>query len=345
MFCKNSIKKIIRNFDNVKMLVVGDFALDEMIYGASHRISREAPVLILRHEKTDNLLGAASNAANNISKLNDGKVSAIGVIGQDYHGTILKDTLEAENIDVSELITDKTRATTTKTRISGASSQSVIQQVVRIDRETVEPVSELVEQEIIGKIRRLLPHYDGIILSDYGIGIMTQNVIDESINLAKQHGKVVVVDAQKNLQRFKGATLMTPNQPDAEKTLGYFIKDRETLLKAGKDLLEITNSDKMLLTRGGDGMMLFEKNGDALEIPAFNRTEVFDVTGAGDTVVAAVTLGLCAGGSAQEASVIGNLAASLVVRKFGAATTSPDELIANLEELELNNCRECTAKS
>lgn len=327
------------------MLVVGDFALDEMIYGASHRISREAPVLILRHEKTDNLLGAASNAANNISKLNDGKVSAIGVIGQDYHGTILKDTLEAENIDVSELITDKTRATTTKTRISGASSQSVIQQVVRIDRETVEPVSELVEQEIIGKIRRLLPHYDGIILSDYGIGIMTQNVIDESINLAKQHGKVVVVDAQKNLQRFKGATLMTPNQPDAEKTLGYFIKDRETLLKAGKDLLEITNSDKMLLTRGGDGMMLFEKNGDALEIPAFNRTEVFDVTGAGDTVVAAVTLGLCAGGSAQEASVIGNLAASLVVRKFGAATTSPDELIANLEELELNNCRECTAKS
>jgi len=337
LFCKDNIKKVIRNFDKTKMLVIGDFALDEMVYGASHRVSREAPVLILQHEKTDNLLGAASNAANNISKLNRGKVSALGVIGSDYYGAILKETLEFANIDVSNLITDKTRSTTTKTRISGSSAQSVTQQIVRIDRETRKSVSAEVEQKIINQIKFLVPHYDGIVLSDYGIGIMTQRIIDETINLANQCGKIVVVDAQDDLYRFKGATLMTPNQPDAEKTLGCLIKDRDTLLKAGQELLAMTNSEKILLTRGGDGMMLFEKNGKALEIPAFNRTEVFDVTGAGDTVVASVALGLCAGGSAQEASVIGNLAASLVVRQFGAATTSPEELISYLDELNLNN--------
>lgn len=339
MYCKNSIKKIIQDLNKVSILVIGDFALDEMIYGISHRISREAPVLILKHDKTLNLLGAASNAANNISKLNDGKVCALGIIGTDYHGGILKNALQEANIDVSNLLTDANRATTTKTRISGSSAQSVNQQIIRIDRETREFVSGVLEQEIISKIKNLTPKFDGILLSDYGIGMMTPKIIEESINSARQYGKIVVVDSQDDLDRFKGATLITPNQPDAEKTLGYEIKDEQTLLKAGHELLDRTLSDKVLLTRGGDGMMLFEKGGKITEIPAFNRTEVFDVTGAGDTVAAAVTLGLAAGGEALESAIIGNLSASLVVRKFGAATATREELVQNLEEVNLEKIK------
>ncbi len=339
MFCKQNIKNIIQNLNKVSVLIIGDFALDEMIYGESHRISREAPVLILKHAKTNNLPGAASNAANNISKLNGGKVSVLGVIGADYHGEILKKTLEDSNIDVSNIIADETRETTTKTRVSGSSAQSVTQQIVRIDRETRKPVSEEVEQKIILKIRALTPHFSGILISDYGIGMVTQKIIDEAINAAKLHKKPVVVDSQDDLFRFQGAALITPNQPDTEKALGYEIKDRQTLLKAGQELLNKINSDKILITRGSDGMALFEKEGKITEIPAFNRTEVFDVTGAGDTVAAAVLLALCAGAEASEASIIGNLAASLVVRKFGAAFTSREELVQNLQEINLENIK------
>lgn len=327
------------------MLVVGDFALDEMIYGSSHRISREAPVLILKHSKTNNILGAASNAANNISKLNDGKVSAVGVIGDDYHGTVLKNALEEANIDVNSLLVDPARVTTTKTRISGSSAQSVTQQIVRIDRETKEPLSIATEEKIISEIKRLIPHYDGILLSDYNIGVMTERVIKETIGTANTHGKIIAVDSQDDLYRFKNVTVITPNQPDAEKTIGYKITDRQTLLKAGRDLLNMTNAENVLLTRGSEGMVLFEKNGNIINVPAFNRTEVFDVTGAGDTVVASVILGLCSGASGTESAIVGNLAASLVVRMFGAATTNAEELIHSLDELEdvnmeqLNGCK------
>ena len=340
MISKVNIKNIIQNLNKVSVLVIGDFALDEMIYGTSHRISREAPVLILRHMRTDNLLGAASNAANNISKLNGGRVSALGVIGDDYHGTMLKNALKEANVDINSLLTDRTRVTTTKTRISGSSAQSVTQQIVRIDRETKQLLSQGTEELIISKMRELTPYYDGILLSDYGIGVMTDSIIEESIKTANEHGKIIAVDSQDELYRFKNPAIITPNQPDAERTLGYKIFDH-TLLKAGQDLLNMTQADKILLTRGSEGMILFEKNGNVVNIPASNKTEVFDVTGAGDTVVASVTLGLCAGASGEEASVIGNLAASLVVRKFGAATTTVNELIENLEEIDLEQLDAC----
>jgi rfaE bifunctional protein kinase chain/domain len=337
VFCRQRLKEIIQNFNNYKVLVIGDFALDEMIYGASYRISREAPVLILKHTKTDSLLGAASNAANNIAKLNKGKVGAIGVIGNDYHGKALKETLEKAEIDTSALIIDESRVTTTKTRISGSSAQSVTQQIIRIDRETKEPISSEIEKEIIRKIHNLIPQYDGVLLSDYSIGVMTKNIIEEAITTANVHEKFVAVDSQDKLYRFKGAEIITPNQPDAEKTLGYQIKNKEILLKAGKELLDMTFSKKVLMTRGSEGMMLFERDGSVVNIPAFNRTEVFDVTGAGDTVVACVLLGICSGAQGVEASILGNLAASLVVRKFGAASTNAEELLENLEKINFDN--------
>lgn len=342
---KDKLKNIIQNLNKVSVLVIGDFALDEMIYGNSHRISREAPVLILKHSNTKTLLGAASNAANNISALNSGKVAALGVKGNDYYGTVLSKTLQEANIDATYMIVDETRVTTTKTRISGSSAQSVTQQIIRIDRETNDPLNKEVEEKVIEKIQQMTPHFDGILLSDYGIGMITQRVIDVAIETARKYKKFIAVDAQEDLGRFKGATVITPNQPDAEKTIGYKITDQKTLMNAGKDLLEKTSSDMVLLTRGGEGMMLFEANGNITGIPAFNKTEVFDVTGAGDTVVASVILALCAGAKGPEASVIGNLAASIVVRHFGAATTTIKELTETIEDINLDNIQEFQAKT
>ena len=329
-FEKPKLKSIIQNLYKGRILVIGDFAIDEMIYGQTHRISREAPVLILKHNHTNIILGAASNAAHNIAALNANKVSAIGVYGEDYHGPVLLNTLNNAGIDTSYMVLDLSRATTTKTRISGSSSQSVIQQIVRIDRETNCSINSAIENKIIDNINKCAADYDAVLLSDYGIGMMTQGVIDAAIKAAKKHNIFVVVDAQTDLKRFRGATVITPNQPDAEKDLGYEIHDQETLLRAGHDLLEKTETQMVLITRGSEGMILFERDGNVSNVPAFNKTAVFDVTGAGDTVVASFTLALCAGASGFESAIIGNLAASIVIRQFGCATTTIQELLDNL---------------
>ena len=336
-FDKTKLNSIIQHLHKGRVLVIGDFAIDEMIYGQTHRISREAPVLILKHTHTNIILGAASNAAHNIATLNNGKVSTLGVYGDDYYGPILLKTLEEEGIDTSKMVCDPSRVTTTKTRISGSSPQSVTQQIVRIDRELNTEIDTEIENKIIDLINKHAQEYDAILLSDYGIGVMTPAIIDTAIKAAKKHNIFVTVDAQDDLTRFQGVTVITPNQPEAEKTLGYFIKDNETLLKAGNELLEKTSADMILITRGSDGMMLFEKNGKITSIPAFNKTDVFDVTGAGDTVVGSFTLGLCSGATGAEATTIGNLAASIVVRQFGCATTTTNEILENLDKLDYKN--------
>jgi len=341
---KNRILKNLDRLNIPKILVIGDFAIDEMVFGQTERISREAPVLILQHSETKIILGTASNAANNISSINGGKVGAIGVLGDDYYGGVLIKTLKDHKINTDFMVVDKTRKTTTKTRISGSCSQSITQQIVRIDRQTKEPLSPEIEAKVIDNIKRAIPLYDGVILSDYHLGCLTENVIKCAVETAKKHRKIIVADIQTCMERYKGVTAITPNQPDSEKFLGYFIKDEESLKKAGAELSKRLDLKYTLITRGEKGMVLFEadttgnkpdKEPLMTKIPAFNKKEVFDVTGAGDTVVAAFTLALCAGMSAKEAMVVGNLAASIVIRQFGCHTT-------NLEELrtELNNIKE-----
>lgn len=332
---KSKLKNVIQNLNEGRILVIGDFAIDEMVYGQTHRLSREAPVLILKHTHTNIILGGASNAAHNISTLNNGKVAAIGLYGDDYYAPILLNTLNDAKIDTTYMVKDPSRVTTTKTRISGTATQSVTQQIVRIDREVNTPICPEIENRVIDNIRKIASNFDAILLSDYNIGMMTPNVIEESIKIGRKLGLIVAVDAQENLGRFNGATVMTPNQPDSEKTLGYAITDNNILIKAGKDLLNITSSEKMLITRGGEGMVLFEKDGTISNVPAFNKTDVFDVTGAGDTVVSTFTLALCTGASGAEATFIGNLAASIVVQHFGCATTTIKELEENLERLDM----------
>lgn len=335
---KNEILKKLDKLKDPKILIIGDFAIDEMVFGQTERISREAPVLILQHSETKIILGTASNAAHNISSLNCGKAGAIGVLGDDYYGGVLIKALNDAKINTDFMVVDKTRKTTTKTRISGSCSQSITQQIVRIDRQTKMPLSAEIETKVIENIKRAIPLYDGVILSDYHLGCLTEKVIRAAIDTANAHGKIIVADIQKDMERYKGVTAITPNQPDSEKFLGYFINDEETLKKAGRDFSEKLGLKYTLITRGEKGMVLFENTRgteNMTKIPAFNKKEVFDVTGAGDTVVAAFTLALCAGMSAAEAMVVGNLAASIVIRQFGCHTT-------NLEELksELNNIKE-----
>lgn len=329
----NSLEKITKP----SVLVIGDMAIDEMIYGMTDRMSREAPVLILRHYNTKIILGAASNAANNIASLNNGKVSVIGTYGDDYYAPILLSAFKNSNVNTEYMVEDAQRATTVKTRISGSCSQSVTQQIVRIDRETIDPLSKETEEKVIMQMEKAIPLHDAVILSDYNIGLLTDRVIKKAIELCKKYNKIIVVDSQKDLDRFQGVTSMTPNQPDSEKFVGFFIKDNETLEKAGKELLNKTNADSALITLGGDGMALFEKNGNFVKVPVFNKTDVFDVTGAGDTVVATYTLALAAGFSKKDAAILGNLAASIVIRYFGCATTTVDVLKSVLEKMDFNS--------
>ena len=325
-------EELIKNIEKLvepKILIIGDFALDEMIYGNTERISREAPVLILEHYETKKILGAASNAAHNVSRLNKSKAAALGVYGDDYYGVKLLEILQEKGIDTSLMVLDETRKTTTKTRISGSCSQSITQQIVRIDRQTKTPLCAEVEKKVIDNIKKYAKNYDGIILSDYHLGCLTQNVVNCAIEEARKNNIIIVADIQKDMEKYKGVTAITPNQPDSEKQVGFFIKDDETLKKAGEKLLIDLDLQKVLLTRGENGMVLFEKMNDAVsfeKIPAFNNKEVFDVTGAGDTVVAAFTLALCAGLSAKEAMEIGNLAASIVIRYFGCYTVTIEDL-------------------
>ena len=330
---KDQLIKETEKLSIPSVVVIGDMAIDEMVYGTTDRISREAPVLILRHYNTKVILGAASNAANNIASLNGGKVSVIGTYGKDYYASVLLSTFKEAGINTDYMVEDETRATTVKTRISGSCSQSVTQQIVRIDRETVAPLSQEIEQKVIEQMERAIPVHDAVILSDYNIGLLTENVINKAIELCKKYNKIIVVDSQKDLSRFQGVTSMTPNQPDSEKEVGFFIKDTETLQQAGKALVNKTNADSVLITLGGDGMALFENNGNFEKIPVFNKTDVFDVTGAGDTVVAVYTLAMAAGLSKKDAAILGNLAASIVIRYFGCATTTIDDLKKALKKL------------
>lgn len=330
---KEQLVSYIKKLYEPKVLVIGDLAIDEMIYGDAERISREAPVLILLHSDTKLILGAASNAAHNVSTLNDGKVSVIGVCGDDFQAGQLRQTFEKAKVNCGRLVVDPSRKTTTKTRISGSITTSITQQIVRIDRQTNALLSQEIEEEVLKQVERAIPEHDAIILSDYHIGTLTPRIIQETIRLANQHNKVIVVDAQKDLDTYKNITSMTPNLPDTQKSVGFFINNEEDLKRAGDKLLNETNARSILITCGADGMFVTRPNGNYTKIPVFNKSEVFDVTGAGDTVTAVYTLALAAGADPAYAAIIGNIAASIVVRQFGCATTTVNEILDAVEKL------------
>lgn len=314
-------------FQEPKILVVGDLALDEFISGEVERLSREAPVLILRHEETVQIPGGGGNAVYNLAKLG-AQVKVAGLVGEDPQGEALRNIFVEAGVDTGGMISVRDRATVTKTRISGHARQSVTQQIVRLDRKSQNSPDPFCIPQIAQYVKENATEVDAVVCSDYGDGVLSSPVIEATLT-----HPCTIVDTQSNLSRYQGATLFTPNLPEAESAVGYSINNEKLLQQAGQDLLHLTQAQYILMTRGEEGMSLFTRTGETYHIPPFNRTDVFDVTGAGDTVVAALTISLCAGATPWEAAVLGNLAASIVVRQFGTATTNIAEMKLGLQTL------------
>ncbi|HEY9680200.1 MAG TPA: bifunctional ADP-heptose synthase [Oculatellaceae cyanobacterium] len=329
---KSQLRKRILDFSRGRVIVLGDMLIDELVEGKPVRISREAPVLILEHADTELICGGAANTAHNITALG-GACHAIGICGKDEYAPKLAHILEASGISHG-LVEDPSRPTTVKTRIL-SKNHAQLQQLLRLDRISHKETTAAISQALVQKLQSVAKDYQAVILSDYRAGVITNAVIEGCRELVKTHNLMVVVDAQEAFERFKGFSLMTPNQPDTEQAVGFQINDKEDLVRAGEKILTETGIQALLVTRGAEGMVLFQKDQAMVELPAFNRSDVFDVTGAGDTVVATMCLSLVSGASYVEAMALGNLAAGIVVRKSGTAVTSQRELLQNLESLDI----------
>ncbi len=330
---KSNLRKRINALSGGRVLVLGDLLIDEYIEGNPERISREAPVLILEHVETELICGGGANTANNVAALG-GSCHAIGIVGRDDYAVRLGKAFEKAGI-AHTLVPDHTRPTTVKTRIL-SKAHSHKQQLLRLDRISHEPIDAGIETLLIDKLQQQANKYQAIVLSDYKCGLMTDTVIRACRKIAQENNLLLIVDAQNHFERFQNVTLITPNQADTEAAVGFEIKDRETLEEAGRDLMLLTGSQALLITRGADGMALFQQGEELFELPAFNRSDVFDVSGAGDTVAATIALCLVTGGNFVEAMALGNLAASIVVKKAGTAVTSQKEMLETLEDLALS---------
>lgn len=320
---KETLKKLIKKFKNKKILVVGDLMIDEYIWGKVSRISPEAPIPVVEVQKEDSKPGGAANVILNLVSLG-AKVYAAGVTGRDDNAKRLIKYLKNVKVDMSAVVADKSRPTTVKTRVIAHH-----QQVVRIDKEHRADISAGTAKAIIRKTAKLIRKMDAVIFSDYDKGLLTQRLVDGIMEKAK--GKIVTVDPKPdNVDIFRNVTLISPNKKEAAEASGMQISTEEDVLNASKILRDITNSKAILITRGEEGMSLYE-DGMMRSVPTVAR-EVFDVTGAGDTVISVVTLALACGSSFDEAAVLSNIAAGEVVAEVGVVTLNPKELEAAVDE-------------
>jgi rfaE bifunctional protein kinase chain/domain len=322
---QNKLLDSIVQLENRKIMVVGDMVADVYLEGKISRISREAPVLILEHTKEIVVPGGASNVVHNAATLS-GNVYAVGIIGQDYAGQELVRILQEKKAETAGLLVDHSRPTITKTRIMAGGQATVRQQIVRIDKEKKETLDVHVEQAIKEYITTQISTMDGVVISDYGSNTITPNLISHIIHTCQETNIPCIVDSRYNIMEYSGITVVKQNESEAAAAVGYNIVDQNTLLSAGRTILERLNAKAVLITRGPDGMTLFEQSGKMTQIPVINKSEVYDVTGAGDTVVATMILALAAGASYEVAARLSNFAAGIVVKKPGTATTTPQEL-------------------
>jgi rfaE bifunctional protein kinase chain/domain len=319
---------LVDAFADKRVLVIGDMVADEYLIGRPTRISREAPVLILELTEERIVPGGATNVAVNACTLG-AQTFLAGVVGNDQPGKSLRQAIADLHMHQEGLFTDPRRPTSTKTRIMAGSPQLVRQHIVRIDRVDTSEVLEPCKGQIIDYIQRVLPSMDAIVLSDYENGVISPDIIKACLPMARELNKVVVVDSHGSLFRFQGVTALTPNQPEAELTLGMTITNEQELNEAGQRLLEGSKAQGVLITRGSEGMSLFAVGKLPLHLPihrAEYSSEIVDTNGAGDTVAATFTLALTAGASMAEAAYLANAAASLVVRRLGCASNTPKEL-------------------
>lgn len=328
MAAKNfgNYKNIVSNFKNASVLVVGDLMLDEFIWGDVTRISPEAPVPVVWVKKESFMPGGASNVANNLRSLGS-DVHLVGVVGNDEHGAILKGELEQKGIRTAGIITDQSRPTILKTRVVAHH-----QQVVRIDKEKKDRLSDAITAKMVAYIAGIIKDVDAIIIEDYAKGVITPALLSKIVPLAKRNKKVISVDPkEEHFDYYKGISVITPNSQEAAKAVGFEINDDATLRKAGARLLEKLKCKIGLITLGENGMAVFQKDKPMKQIPTVAQ-EVFDVSGAGDTVIASYTLSLASGADPIAAAHISNCAAGIVVGKVGIAVVTPDELLARIKK-------------
>ena len=322
------LKEYIQRFSSIRMAVIGDFIADEFIHGATSRISREAPVLVLDFIRREVVPGGGGNAAMNAAALG-GNVRAIGALGVDETGEELRRALEKRLIDTESLLAESERVTPTKTRIMAGGRNTKRQQVIRVDQEKKLDLSEMLESKLILEIERLANNgLDALLISDYGLGVVTNGVKEAIRKLSTE--LIITVDSRYAGDSFLGVTAITPNEQEVEELLGYW-PEEERLDEAGASLLGKTGARAVLLTRGDKGMSLFEGDTPRVDIPIYGSDQVLDVTGAGDTVIAAFTLSLAAGASMRQAAELANRAAGLAVMKAGTTVVEPHELLATFE--------------
>jgi rfaE bifunctional protein kinase chain/domain len=328
------LRSLIAAFKGKRVLVIGDMVADEYLIGRPTRISREAPVLILELDEERTVPGGATNVAVNASSLS-AEVFLSGIVGDDLPGQRLRRAIGERAMHQEGLIVHPTRPTSTKTRILAGSPQIVQQHIVRVDRVDTSEVDGHCKEQIIAYVQHMLPSIDAVVLSDYENGVISPGIIEACIPAARALNKVVVVDSHGSLFRFQGVTALTPNQPEAELTLGMTIRTQADLEEAGQRLLSGSNAQGVLITRGSEGMSLFAIDTLPLHLPVYPlpyASEIVDTNGAGDTVAATFTLALTAGASMAEAAYLANMAAALVVRRLGCASNTPEELKSVLHE-------------
>ncbi len=320
----NRLSELIASFRGKRLVVFGDLIADEYVYGRVARVSREAPVLILEYDATEIVPGGAGNAANNVASLG-ATVTLVSLVGRDEPGRRLFKVLP-RGVERSGLARPGGYRTPVKTRILAGGIHSAKQQVVRIDRFTGEPVTDAHREAAEQMARKAVKGADAVLVSDYGSGLVTPKFVHELAGLIKK-GTPILIDSRYALTKYRGLTACTPNESEVEQVLGVTIDDKAQVLeRAGRALLTRTRMQAVLVTRGSRGMALFEAGKKTVHIPIFGSDQIADVTGAGDTVMATMTLALASGASFEEAARLANFAGGLVVMKRGTATVSAAEL-------------------
>jgi len=317
-----NIKELIERFSKVKVLIVGDVMLDRYWWGSVSRISPEAPVPVVKLERTSVAAGGAANVAANVVGLG-AETFLVGIVGEDAEAKNLAEILENSKISADYLISIDNRQTSVKTRIIAHS-----QQVVRLDQENTLPISAHEAENILKEIENVFEEADIVIISDYAKGFLVENLLSRLITKCNGKKKILVDPKGKDYTKYKGATLLTPNQKEATEACGLEESELNVIEKAGKILLENISTESILITQGEKGMTLFQNNGETYKFDALAR-KVYDVTGAGDTVIAALAVAIGAGLNFFEAARIANIAAGLVVEQIGT-TAITKEMLENV---------------
>lgn len=323
------LRSLARSFSGRRVAIVGDIIADQFVHGEISRVSREAPVLILRHERTETVPGGAANCAMNVAALG-ATAHLVGVIGDDAAGRALREKLEATGVVCSAVEVATSAQTTTKVRILAGRAHAPRQQVIRIDYEASLDETNRLRPMLDAEARKAFAACDAVIISDYGYGVASDQIAEDARRLVREQHVAVVVDSRHGLPRFFGLTSATPNEAEVEDLCGERIRDTRHLEEIGQQLRQRLHYDALLITRGANGMLLVEPDRAPLYIPAVGSRDAVDVTGAGDTVIAAYALALACGATFEEAAHVANYAGSIVVMKRGTATVSIAELLAAL---------------